>query len=315
MTLFRDILHSRNELQALLYSEGLMAKTNFSWDDLQLFLFVARGKGLAEASRETGVSAPTLSRRMERLEQALGNELFQRHARGYDLTPEGRTLLSHAEEIERRILEAEDNSLRTPGKEVVRISAGSWMSLYFTQNMSELQKPTDPFRLSLISAEHRLDIGRREAVIGLRNQKPTEPSLAVRKLGNYHFAAYAAPGCSNGWIGVCVDTRSARWTRSHFCDDILLEVSAPRNALDLARFGHGRVVLPCFIGDREPDLQRIGNPIEELEGEIWLVLNNGDRHKTGPRNIIDRIVALLAKDMSRFRGDISGELPSERSQE
>ena len=126
--------------------------------------------------------------------------------------------------------------------------------------MSELQKPTDPFRLSLISAEHRLDIGRREAVIGLRNQKPTEPSLAVRKLGNYHFAAYAAPDCSKGWIGVCVDTRSARWTRSHFSNDILLEVSAPRNALDLARFGHGRVVLPCFIGDREPDLQRIGSP-------------------------------------------------------
>ena len=75
------------------------------------------------------------------------------------------------------------------------------------------------------------------------------------------------------------------------------------------------MVLPCFIGDREPDLKRIGGPIEELEGEIWLVLNNGDRHKAGPRNVIDRIVALLAKDMSRFRGDISGEMPLERSPE
>lgn len=279
-----------------------MGKTNFSWDDLQLFLFVARGQGLAEASRKTGVSAPTLSRRMARLEQALGNKLFRRHARGYDLTPRGQTLFGHAEDIERKVLEAEDASLEKPDKEVVRISAGSWMSLYLTENMTALQQPDDPFRIALISAEHRLDIARREAVIGLRNQKPTGPSLAVRKLGHCSFAAYAAPGGRNGWIGVCVDTRSARWTRAHFSDDILVEVSAPRNALDLARSGHGRVVLPCFIGDRETGLERVAGPIAELEGEVWLVLNDGERRRASSRNVIDRLVALLANDRQRFLG-------------
>ena len=290
-----------------------MGKTNFSWDDLQLFLFVARAQGLAEASRKSGVSAPTLSRRMARLEQALGNKLFRRHARGYELTSRGRTLFGHAEDIEQRVLEAEDASLEKPEKEVVRISAGSWMSLYLIENMTALQQPNDPFRIALISTEHRLDIARREAVIGLRNQKPTGSSLAVRKLGLCSFAAYAAPGGRKGWIGVSVDTRSARWTRAHFSDEILVEVSAPRNALDLARSGHGRVVLPCFIGDRETGLERIAGPIEELEGEVWLVLNDGERRRASARGVIDRLVTLLARDRQRFLGRIEPEQRAERT--
>ncbi len=66
-----------------------MNETNFDWDDLRLFLAVAREGGLAAASASTGKSPPTLGRRMLALERRLGLELFERLPRGYALTDQG----------------------------------------------------------------------------------------------------------------------------------------------------------------------------------------------------------------------------------
>ncbi|MEO1734367.1 MAG: LysR family transcriptional regulator, partial [Pseudomonadota bacterium] len=40
--------------------------------------------------RALGVSQPTVGRHIEGLERALGTELFERHARGFHLSPTGR---------------------------------------------------------------------------------------------------------------------------------------------------------------------------------------------------------------------------------
>ena len=55
-----------------------MNETKFDWDDLRLFLAVAREGGLAAAAEKSGKSAPTLGRRMLALEQRIGQELFKR---------------------------------------------------------------------------------------------------------------------------------------------------------------------------------------------------------------------------------------------
>ena len=56
-----------------------MDETSAGWDDLHLFLAVAREGGLSPAARATGRSAATLGRRMLALERAMGRELFVRH--------------------------------------------------------------------------------------------------------------------------------------------------------------------------------------------------------------------------------------------
>ena len=66
-----------------------MNERTFDWDNLRLFLAVARAGGLGPATRMTGKSAPTLGRRMIELERSLGRELFRRMPRGYELTDEG----------------------------------------------------------------------------------------------------------------------------------------------------------------------------------------------------------------------------------
>ena len=51
---------------------------DFSWDDLRLFLDVARLGGLSAATQTTGLSAATLGRRVTALEHQVGEPLFVR---------------------------------------------------------------------------------------------------------------------------------------------------------------------------------------------------------------------------------------------
>ncbi len=47
-----------------------------NWDDLRYLLAVVRGGGLSAAARQQDVSPSTVSRHIERLEQALQQKLF-----------------------------------------------------------------------------------------------------------------------------------------------------------------------------------------------------------------------------------------------
>ncbi|MEK1901875.1 MAG: LysR family transcriptional regulator, partial [Rhizobium sp.] len=63
-----------------------------SWDDLQLFFHVATSGGLTGAAARTGLSPPTIGRRMLALERATGRTLFRRGPTGYLLAKDGETL-------------------------------------------------------------------------------------------------------------------------------------------------------------------------------------------------------------------------------
>jgi DNA-binding transcriptional LysR family regulator len=262
------------------------------WDDLAAFLAVARSGGLSAAARETGGSAPTLGRRMRALERALGRELFLRRTHGYDLTEAGAALRRDLEGVAARI---DRIAARPPGEAppLVKLSAGTWTTLLLVRRVAELVGDPPDLRMRFLADERRLDLGRREAAIGLRNARPTEAGLAGRRIARVHFAVYARPDAPARWIRVAADTPSARWTASRAGDEASHEVSQPRLALDMALAGVGRAVLPTFIGDAEPALGRVGEPIAELGHDQWLVTHDEDRSLPEVRRAIDRVVALL----------------------
>lgn len=72
-----------------------------------------------------------------------------------------------------------------------------------------------------------------------------------------------------------------------------IEVTHPRSALDLVLAGIARAVLPTFVGDAEPSLQRISTIIEELDHDQWLVAHHEDRHLPVVRRTIDRTYEAL----------------------
>lgn len=271
-----------------------MNETGPGWDDLHLFLAVARQGGLSPAARATGRSAATLGRRMLALERAMGRELFVRHERGYELTAEGRQLRDELEEVEARIVRLTGS----PGdakRRLVKVSAGSWTTLALLGSLDEITGTPADVRLRFISTETTLDIPRREAVIGFRNRRPSEDNLAGRSLSRVEFAPYALPGAPERWIKVLAHTPSARWLDRMIGNDAVCEVTSPRNSLDLALAGKGIALLPTFIGDTQTTLHRTGGSIAELAHDQWIVTHQDDRHLPEVRRTIDRMCAVLAR--------------------
>lgn len=263
-----------------------------NWDDLHLFLAVAREGGLSAASRTSRRSAATLGRRMLALERSMGRELFIRHDRGYELTVDGRRLLDNLVDIENRLdrLTAPPDRKERP---LVKVSAGSFTTMVLLDHLDEITGTPPDIRLRFLSAENILDIPHREVVIGFRNRRPTEESLAGRKLARVEFAPYASATAPQRWIRVLADTPSARWLDRTVGNDAVCEVNAPRNSLDLALAGKGIALLPTFIGDRQATLQRMGSTITELAHDQWIVTHHDDRHLPEVRRTIDRVCRVL----------------------
>lgn len=281
-----------------------------SWDDLRLFVHVARGGGLSAAAAATGLSAATIGRRMLTLERSLARTLFVRRQTGYELTPEGRTLLSKALAMEASARPIADWAEQDGKHAVVRVSAGTWTAHFFATSFARLWTPDDPFRIAFKTTEARLDIGHREVEIGIRNMPSEGVNLASRKTGEVTYAPYRArgqPARQRGdWVAVAPEdavTHSSRWVNAQEGLPIVAWANSPRTLHDLIRSGIGIGVLPCFAGDRDPALERAGPPVEALREGQWIVMHDDDRHRPEVRTVIDRIVALIESHAPLFRGE------------
>lgn len=272
-------------------NEDSLDTDRIRWDVLADFLVVARAGGLAAASKDAVLSAPTLGRRMRSLERTIGRELFVRRTHGYDLTDAGIELMREVEAVAEHIARATAKP-KDDNPPLVKLSAGAWTSLALARSWQSISGDPPDVRLRLVSSEAVLSIGRREASVAIRNKRPTEPGLAGRKLARNEFAVYAIADAPAHWILHTVNTPSSRWSKERAGQEFRYEVSHPRLALDLALAGAGKVVLPTFIGEGEQYLQRRSETIPELSHEAWLVAHDDDRHLPEIRRVIDRVVAL-----------------------
>ena len=73
---------------------------------ISYFLAVAESGSFSTAAKRIHVSQPALSARIRDLEGELGVQLFFRHARGAELTEEGRRLLPYAQEVDEALRRA-----------------------------------------------------------------------------------------------------------------------------------------------------------------------------------------------------------------
>lgn len=272
-------------------------KSGPSLDDFALFLAVADAGGLAGAAETTGVSAPTLSRRLTALERNLGETLFQRGAQGYALTARGRALLAEAEP-----LRALAHRLRAFGADAppprVRITAGHWTSHFLAVNLPRIWSPDAPWVPELLASNANLDIARRVADIGIRNRRPEQSWLAGRRTAAISYAEYAAGPEVRGYLGVSEDTPTTpadRWLAANHGSEIVTRASNSRVLLDLARAGLGRVVLPSFIGETAQGVVRVSPRIEALGHAEWLVAHHEARHDPPVRAALDALTGLLTE--------------------
>lgn len=92
---------------------------------LRAFLETADSGALSRAASQLGLSQPSLTAQIQRLERHLGVELFDRHGRGVTLTDAGRALYPRARRLLDELRETEDAVRREglDGPDTLRVGA------------------------------------------------------------------------------------------------------------------------------------------------------------------------------------------------
>nr|CAD6420543.1 LysR family transcriptional regulator [Rhizobium sp. Q54] len=282
--------------------------TEPEWDDLKLFLNVARAGGLGAAAARTGISAPTIGRRMLMLERATGRTLFVRSQRGYRLAPDGEVLLAHVnamQEAAGKIAEWRGQAFALP---IVSIGADAWLSKLIAQETSDIRASSDPFRLCCQMHHAGIDFTYRQTDVGLMRERPENGNLAIRKSVQVTYAVYSSAALREAtppWVSL--GTQSAyspadRWVFEHHEGEIRTWVNSPELLLQLIIAGNGRGVLPCFVGDAQPGLKRQSPILEDLSYTLWIVAHDDDRHRPEMRLVMDRLAALFKRLAPRLAG-------------
>ncbi len=271
----------------------------FDWDDLRVFLAVARARKIAPAARALGIDATTISRRLARLERALGTELFELGAGERGLTPRGLALMRHAENAESAALAALEDvtgqERRLSGQ--VRLSVaegfGTWV---LAPGIPAFSQRHPGIRLDLITASGFLNPSKREADMAVMLARPQRGRLKVRRLGDYRLHLYASPD----YLARAGRPERPAQLRDHVLIgyvpefifspelDYLDEVEAGLEAnlrstsiimqQRMIAQGAGIGVLPDFIGRRDSSLICLMEERVEISRSFWLVMH-GDLRK------------------------------------
>ncbi|MGH6949080.1 MAG: LysR family transcriptional regulator [Kiloniellales bacterium] len=292
-----------------------------SWDDLRVFFAVAEQGSLSAAARLLGMSQPTVGRRIEALEASLARRLFDRQARGYELTAAGAALLPIARPM------AKAAAVIIHGKEAkepegsVRIVLDEWMTRFLSQNIAGLLARQPGLRIELATAERETSLSRSLADLAIRDRPPESDAWAGRAIARRAHAVYGAPAYLVAEPAVASEARYERATWIDFEEEERPRPSARwlaarrgRRAptlrcdraaaiLEAAKDGAGLAILPCYIGDGEPGLKRLGGPIPNLTETAWLVARRDQLKRPAARGVADWMAALLRRHTALFAGE------------
>jgi molybdate transport repressor ModE-like protein len=257
-----------------------------NWDDLRLFLEVARTGSISGAAKKLGVQHSTVSRRLRKLEQSLEARLLERKSGGYELTPAGEEIKQAADRMESEVLHVDgavlgkDTNLVGPLKvaAINNMATGVLMPMFasFSRNYPRVE-------LHIEVSNIDSSLSQRDADVAIRLTNSPNETLIGKRMVTVASTIYGSRdylkslrelGEEPKWIGVncCAFHRS--WTKhsckdqehNFFSDDTLLTLSAIREGLGVS-------YLPCFMGDTDPQLERYSDPDPEHNLGLWILLH------------------------------------------
>ncbi|RMC32909.1 LysR family transcriptional regulator [Paracoccus alkanivorans] len=159
------------------------------WDDLRIFLAVARTESLSGAGRRLGMDASTVGRRVARLEQAVGATLFAKTPQGYRLTAEGGRLVAPAEAAEKAATAAAEATRREAGiSGQLRIGAPDGCANYLLPQVARRMCAAHPgLEIQIVALPRVVNLSKREADMAIAVSPPETGRLTVQRLTEYHL--------------------------------------------------------------------------------------------------------------------------------
>jgi len=286
-----------------------------NWDDLRLFLAVARTGSISGAARQLGVQHSTVSRRMRQFEEKLGARLIERKKTGYELTPAGEEIKASAQRIEREVLGVDGAFL---GKDTslvgsLRVTAINNMATsVFMPMFARFSKQHPRVDLHVMVSNTDASLSQREADVAIRLTNSPPDTLIGKRILTVASTAYGSreylaqtrqQGREPQWLGVECCEFHKTWTRQccgdqphHFIsDDTLLTLAAIKEGLGIS-------ILPCFMADTDPELERVCEPDPAYDLGLWVLLHPDLKRTARVLAFRDHMIEAINEKRSLFDG-------------
>src|SRR6056297_3307007 len=165
------------------------------WDDLRIFLAVARTESLSGAGRQLRIDPATVGRRIARLEERLGAALFAKSPQGYALTEQGQGLLPHAERAEQAIVAAQEEVRGETGRlsGQIRIGAPDGCANFLLPKVcADIAAENPDLDVQIVALPRVFNLSKREADMAIGVSPPAAGRLSVKKLTDYRLHLVAS---------------------------------------------------------------------------------------------------------------------------
>lgn len=258
-----------------------------NWDDLKIFLAVAREGSARAAAHKLGVHHSTVTRRIETLESTQNVRLFDRLPSGYALAIAGEELLQAVTRIENEINGIELHILGQDAhlKGDIRVTLPDAMATdLLMPDLVSFMETYPEVNLEILISYGLFSLTKREADVAIRITENPPEHLVGRKVACYHCATYASHAyleahdlptdtANAHWIGWDSPTPYPDWVRKSEFPNIPIRgrVNHPAAQLAAAKAGLGIARIPCFLGDPEPALRRVPPGDSAPCQDVWLL--------------------------------------------
>ncbi|MDQ1197198.1 LysR family transcriptional regulator [Agrobacterium sp. SORGH_AS 787] len=290
------------------------------WDDVRIFLSVARSGQFLAAAKLLGVNHATLSRRVTALEAALGCQLFLRTTTGCVLTEDGSRFLVAAERMETEMLSVQ----AALGQGVasisgtVRIGAPDGFGVSFlAPRLGELTARHPELKIELVPIPRSFSLSQREADIAITIERPEQGRLVFSKLTDYSLGLYAAKSYLEqhpfpdsvealrqhrriGYVEDLIFSPSLNFTEEIMRDwDPSFAVSSAIGQTEAVRSGAGIGILHDYIARDDPALVRL-LPHMSIRRSYWTAYHENARQLARVRTVVQFLQDIVAKERRSF---------------
>ncbi|KRB49769.1 LysR family transcriptional regulator [Rhizobium sp. Root708] len=291
-----------------------------NWDDVRIFLAVARTGQILAASKRLALNHATLSRRLTSLEEALKTRLFVRRTNGCELTTEGEVFLASAERMETEMLAAQANLGRTDTAiaGTVRVGAPDGFGVSFlAPRMGRLIERHPELKIQLVPVPRSFSLSQREADIAITLERPEQGRLVSSKLTDYTLGLYAsrdylkrheapvdADGLKThpriGYVEDLVFTASLNFSSAVMRSwDASFEISTAIGQTEAVRSGAGIGILHDYIARQYPELIQV-LPDVSIHRAYWTTYHESARDLVRVRTVVDFLQELVSAERNIF---------------
>jgi DNA-binding transcriptional LysR family regulator len=290
------------------------------WDDMRVFLAVARTESLSRAGKALRLDPATVGRRIARLEEALVAHLFAKSPQGYALTDAGQRLLAHAVAAEQAMASARDEMSGGSGQlsGQIRIGAPDGCANYLLpQVVAQICDDNPGLEVQIVALPRVFNLSKREADMAIAVSAPEAGRLTVQKITDYrlHLA------CSQGYLARHGPIKTLADLKSHrvigYIPDMIfdkeLDYLAALNAdraplasnsvsvqLNWVRHGAGVAVVHDFALPSALEVRRILTDDFSLTRAFYLIRHVDDRRVDRLNRFTDALTLGLRREVLRL---------------